>query len=98
MKSYSVCSHPFLVGHSQRHLLRWRIVLIVMIFAPFLCSAQDQNALKEKLHTKQLAGTSADTMGYVEAFTEVKRLFIEGAFGEAWKAPYYWAPFVYYGQ
>jgi tetratricopeptide (TPR) repeat protein len=35
---------------------------------------------------------------YVEALTEVKRRFIRGEFGEPWQAPYYWAPFVYYGQ
>ena len=37
-------------------------------------------------------------MSSAEAFSEVKRLFIRGAFGDDWKAPYYWAPFVYYGQ
>lgn len=33
-----------------------------------------------------------------DAMTEVKRRFVRGDFGEAWKAPYYWGPFVYYGE
>ena len=35
---------------------------------------------------------------YVDAMTEVKRRFISGDLGERYKAPYYWAPFVYYGR
>ncbi len=35
--------------------------------------------------------------GYLQAITDVKRDFINGSFGEEYKAPYYWAPFVYYG-
>lgn len=37
-------------------------------------------------------------INYAEAITEVKRQFISGDFGEKYKAPYYWAPFVYYGR
>jgi CHAT domain-containing protein len=37
-------------------------------------------------------------LSYAEAMTTVKRYFINGDFGEAWKAPYFWAPFVYYGS
>jgi CHAT domain-containing protein len=37
-------------------------------------------------------------INYAEAITEVKRQFISGDFGEKYKAPYYWAPFVYYGN
>jgi CHAT domain-containing protein len=37
-------------------------------------------------------------INYAEAITEVKRRFISGGFGEKYKAPYYWAPFVYYGR
>jgi len=37
-------------------------------------------------------------MSYLDAITEVKREFIDGDFGEKYKAPYYWAPFVYYGN
>jgi CHAT domain-containing protein/tetratricopeptide (TPR) repeat protein len=44
--------------------------------------------------------SSVETQGlsYAEAMTTVKRHFINGDFGEAWKAPYFWAPFVYYGS
>ena len=37
-------------------------------------------------------------ISYIDAITEVKRQFIDGDFGEKYKAPYYWAPFVYYGN
>ena len=37
-------------------------------------------------------------ISYAVAMTEVKRRFINGVFGEKYKAPYYWAPFVYYGN
>ena len=37
-------------------------------------------------------------MNYIDAITEVKRQFISGNFGEKYKAPHYWAPFVYYGE
>jgi CHAT domain-containing protein len=37
-------------------------------------------------------------MSYSDAITTVKRRFIAGEFGEDWKAPYYWSPFVYYGR
>ncbi len=37
-------------------------------------------------------------VGYDEAMAEIKRRFIRGDFGDTYKAPYYWAPFVYYGK
>ena len=37
-------------------------------------------------------------ISYSNAITEVKRQFIKGEFGETYKKPYYWAPFVYYGN
>ena len=35
---------------------------------------------------------------YNQAIAEVKRDFIKGDYGEKWKSPFYWAPFVYYGH
>ncbi len=37
-------------------------------------------------------------MSYLDAVTDVKRQFIGGDFGEEYKAPYYWATFMYYGN
>ena len=47
-------------------------------------------AVYELVQNKQL--------GYASAITEVKRKFIRGDFGSTYQAPYYWAPFVYYGK
>jgi tetratricopeptide (TPR) repeat protein len=37
-------------------------------------------------------------MSYLESMTIVKRKFIYGDFGDEYRKPYYWAPFVYYGE
>lgn len=37
-------------------------------------------------------------ISYSQAITEVKRLFIKGKFGDMYKSPFFWAPFVYYGR
>jgi CHAT domain-containing protein/tetratricopeptide (TPR) repeat protein len=37
-------------------------------------------------------------LSYADAIAEVKRRFIKADFGEQWRAPRYWAPFVYYGK
>jgi len=37
-------------------------------------------------------------IGYDQAIAEIKRRFIRGDFGDIYRAPYYWAPFVYYGK
>lgn len=42
--------------------------------------------------------TEKNGMGYSGAITEIKRRFISGDFGESYKTPFYWAPFVYYGR
>ena len=39
-----------------------------------------------------------DGMSYNNAMTTVRRHFMKGEFGAAYRAPYYWAPFVYYGK
>ncbi len=53
-------------------------------------TAQFMVALYELAQEQQLS--------YSEAMTEVKRRFIKGDFGEQWQAPYFWGPFVYYGE
>lgn len=37
-------------------------------------------------------------VSYSQGVNEVKRRFIAGEFGDGYRAPYYWAPFVYYGR
>lgn len=37
-------------------------------------------------------------MDYPHAISNVKREFLKGTFGEEFKKPFYWAPFVYYGN
>ena len=37
-------------------------------------------------------------IAYDVAIAEVKRRFIKGEFGQQYKAPFYWAPYVYYGK
>lgn len=36
-------------------------------------------------------------LSFAEAHTAVKRGFTRGDYLDAWRAPYYWAPYVYYG-
>ncbi len=39
-----------------------------------------------------------EEMDYSVAMNEIKRSFIKGKYGEKYKHPFYWAPFVYYGK
>ena len=43
-------------------------------------------------------GNIADGVSYSTALTNTKIDFISGEYGEEYKKPYYWAPFVYYGK
>ncbi len=47
----------------------------------------------EDMYTGVVGGENFDT-----AMSATKRNFINGKFGERFKKPYYWAPFVYYGK
>ena len=40
----------------------------------------------------------AEGEDYSESINDTKRKFISGLYGEKYKHPYYWAPFVYYGK
>jgi CHAT domain-containing protein len=40
----------------------------------------------------------AEGEDYSESINDTKRKFISGKYGEKYKHPYYWAPFVYYGK
>ena len=40
----------------------------------------------------------AEGEDYSESLINTKRDFIAGEYGEEYKKPYYWAPFVYYGK
>ena len=37
-------------------------------------------------------------ISYAQAINNVKREFIEGKYGTKYRLPYYWAPFVFYGD
>ena len=41
---------------------------------------------------------SQKNMSYAQAINEVKRRFISGEASPVWKAPFFWAPFVFYGE
>lgn len=47
---------------------------------------------------KTMYGKIADGSEPWNALAETKREFIAGNFGEQYKHPYYWAPFIYYGK
>ena len=39
-----------------------------------------------------------ENITYMQAINKTKRLFIEGKHSNKWGTPYYWAPFIYYGN
>ena len=41
---------------------------------------------------------NAPTSGYLHSICEMKRKFISGSMGEELKKPFYWAPFIFYGN
>ncbi len=51
-----------------------------------------------KFMTELYKKVQAIGIGYRKALTDVKRGFINGDNGEQWRSPYYWSPFVYYGN
>lgn len=53
-------------------------------------TAQFMKSVYERVETGGLT--------YAASMAEVKRRFIRGEFGEDYKKPYYWAPFVFYGN
>jgi len=41
---------------------------------------------------------NAENLTFKEAINKTKRNFISGKYNEKWKSPYYWAPFIFYGN
>ena len=37
-------------------------------------------------------------LSFYKSLSETKRQFISGKFGETWRDPFFWAPFVQYGE
>jgi CHAT domain-containing protein len=48
--------------------------------------------------TEMYKMVSQDKKSYSRAISDTKQKFINGDFGKEYRAPYYWAPFVFYGQ
>lgn len=61
-----------------------------------LWQVADESTAKFMTGLYKLAGANGGD--YALAITEMKRKFMRGEYGAKFKAPYYWAPFVYYGQ
>jgi CHAT domain-containing protein len=38
------------------------------------------------------------SLSFYNSLSETKRKFISGKFGEKWRDPFFWAPFVQYGE
>lgn len=51
-----------------------------------------------KFMTELYRKVQKKNISYGQAIAETKRGFIKGEYGDKWKSPYHWAPFVYYGN
>jgi CHAT domain-containing protein len=79
------------VGLTQAFLLAGANGLSVSLW-----QVADESTAKFMVELYKTAQTNGGN--YAEAMTQVKRRFIKGEFGEKYKQPFYWAPFVYYGK
>ena len=62
-----------------------------------LWSVEDESTMKFMIGLYELVKDKR--ISYSEAITEMKRAFINGKIGDgSYVAPFYWAPFVYYGK
>ena len=80
------------VGLTQAFLLAGANGLSVSLW-----QVSDQSTMRFMVSVYRLANETG--LPFYQAIAETKRRFIEGDIaGENWQQPYYWAPFVYYGQ
>ena len=61
-----------------------------------LWQVADKSTMKFMVELYRLV--KEDKLSYAEAISQVKREFIAGEYGKTYQAPFYWAPFVYYGK
>ena len=56
-----------------------------------------QLRMSPSIFMDQFYGHVSEGKTFSHSLSQVKRDFISGKFGDEYMAPYYWAPFVYYG-